>query len=238
MQLASMISDIIEQKDENMMADSSQSQDYVFASDTLFGPFKQPESLIDEIIEMTGAIPLFDKFDTIEVGALAAHMRITRLDEQQRLFSEGDNSDYMCFVVSGTLELLKESQNGRMVSVSTLSRGRLVGEMALVENFPRHATVIARTPCTLLKITRESFEHILEKRPGIGIAFLQTLSKSLSQNLRRTCGQLADVRESSSSVAAVSVLIDQKTSVKQPNFIDQIINRKQSGSSQLIRQLT
>lgn len=140
----------------------------------------------------------------------------------------------MCFVVSGTLEVLKQSQNGRMVSVSTLSRGRLVGEMALVENFPRYATVTARTPCTLLKITRESFEHILEKRPGIGIVFLQALAKSLSQNLRRTCGQFADASES-----AVTTVIEpdfSENTGKQTKFIDHIINRKQSNLPPLIRQ--
>jgi len=234
MQLGSRSSVMTGQKIQNRMSGISPHQSHVNNSDTLIGPFNQPEDRINEIIEMTGAIPLFDKIDSVQVGIIAAHMRIVDLDEQQRLFAEGEKSDYMCFVVSGTLEVFKQSQHGKMVSVSTISRGRAIGEMALMDSFPRSATVIARTPCKLLKLTSDSFDFIVEQRPRAGISFLKTLSKVLSLHLRKTSGQLADASESTGSVIIEPVLKDK--SANQPKVIDHIIKTKKSNLPPLIRQ--
>lgn len=210
---------------------SSHKQSRAIAADHLIGPFNQSRDTVNEIIEMTGAIPLFDKIDSVQVGVIAAHMQVKHLDENQRLFAEGEESNFICFVVSGTLEVFKQSQSGNKVSVSTLSRGRCIGEMALIDSYARSATVIARTPCKLLKLSRESFDHILDERPRAGVAFLKNLSKSLSLHLRKTSGQFADAHDAD---AVVPVLNDKAT--KQPKLIDHIINRKESKLPPLIRQ--
>ena len=133
--------------------------------------------MIEKVMEMTGAIPLFDKIASSQLRIIAAHMDIIHLHEKGLLFSEGHHSDYMCFVVSGSLEVLKQSDNGKRVKVSTLSRGRSIGEMALLDTFPRSATVIAETECTLLTISRDSFDQILDRHPRAGIAFLNRFSR-------------------------------------------------------------
>lgn len=242
MQPGSGISDNAKQRTQNKMAEITHHQPHVNKADNLIGPFQQSEDTINEIIEMTEVIPLFDKIESVQVGIFAAHMRITHLDEKQRLFAEGEDSDYMCFVVSGTLEVFKQSHNGRTVSVSTLSRGRAIGEMALMDSYPRSATVIAQTPCTLLKITRKSFDHMLDKRPRAGISFLKSLSKALSLQLRKTSGQLADACGATGSSGIIPVLKDNTArsvadkTTQQPKLIDHIINRKQSNLPPFIRQ--
>ena len=197
-----------EQKAKNRMGGISHDSAKAKTADYLIGPYNQPQDTINEIIEMTGAIPLFDKIDSVQVGIIAEHMQIVHLDEQQRLFAEGEKSDYMCFIVSGTLDVFKQSQAGKKISVSILSRGRSIGEMALIDSYPRSATVIARTPCTLLAITRKSFEHILDERPRAGISFMRALSQILSLHLRKTSGQLVDACESTGSVALNSAVKD------------------------------
>ena len=224
MQLASRFSD----------RSANRGQQRANEAQKLIGPLNHSEETISEMIEMTGAIPLFDKIDSVQVGIIAAHMQIVHLDEKQRLFAEGEQSDYICFVVSGKLEVFKQSQKGRMVSVSTLSKGRCIGEMALMDAYPRSATVVAQSECTLLKITRESFAQILDERPRAGISFLQALSKSLSLQLRKTSGQLADAHDSIAPEGVVPVL-NQKTR-KESKTVDHIINRKQSSLPPLIRQ--
>ena len=149
-------------------------------------------NIINEIIEMMGAIPLFDKVTGMQISIIAAHMEIRQIEKQSRLFSEGDNSDYMCFVVSGKMDVLKQSDSGKRVVVSTLSRGRSIGEMALLDTFPRSATVIATESSTLLTLSRVSFNDILHAHPRAGISFLKEIAKMLSLNLRRVSGRLAD----------------------------------------------
>ncbi|WP_157821304.1 cyclic nucleotide-binding domain-containing protein [Mariprofundus ferrinatatus] len=190
------------------------------------------------MIEMTGAIPLFDDIDGSQIRAIAARMKTAHLAEKQPLFSEGEESDFMCFIVSGTVDVYKRAQTGNLIAVSSLSRGRSIGEMALMDSYPRSATVIARTPCTLLMITRENFDKILADHPRAGIAFMKALSQGLSLQLRRTSGQLADAYESSGSGA---ILPDPKEMTalsvanKTTKLIDHIINRKPTDWTPLIR---
>jgi len=150
------------------------------------------EEIIHEIMEMMGNIPIFDKVACTETRVIATHMSIVYLEGKEALFSEGDSSDYMYFVVSGKLDILKQSGSGKVVRVATLARGRIIGEMALIDTLPRSATVVAQASCTLLAISRASFYHILEQRPRAGILFLKGIAKLLSLHLRRASGQLAD----------------------------------------------
>jgi CRP-like cAMP-binding protein len=216
MRLGFGTSGITGQKAQNKVGGISHKLANLNTADYTVDSFNQRKGASKEIFEMTGLIPLFDKIDSVHVGAIATHMKIIHLDEQQQLFAEGEKSDYMCFVVSGTLEVFKQSQNGEKVSVSTLSRGRCIGEMALIDTFPRSATVIARTPCTLLTITRNSFDQILEERPRAGVSLMKSLSRVLSLHLRKASGQLADACESTASVSPVPVLKEVKKQIPLP----------------------
>lgn len=159
------------------------------------GPFNYTKQTVNEIIEMTEVIPLFNTFDPEQLGVVAAHMQVVNLVEGQRLFSEGEESDYMCFIVSGRVGVFKLSLGGKLVSVSTLSRGHSIGEMAMMDTFSRSATVIASTATTMLMLKRESFERILKVDPQAGIVFLKALTRVLCQHLRITSSQYADARE-------------------------------------------
>lgn len=197
------------------------------------GPLMLRKGSINEMIAMTEAIPLFDKIDGEQIKVIASHMQIMQLDERQQLFAEGEHGDYMCFIVSGTLEVFKQSQHGRMVSVSTLHRGRSIGEMALTDAFPRSASVIAQTPCTLLVITRDGFDQILEECPRAGVSLLRSLSRVLSLYLRRTSGQLADARELAGS-ASYAPALEEKAS-KESRLIDHILKRKPASPAPMVR---
>ncbi|ATX79310.1 Cyclic nucleotide-binding domain-containing protein [Mariprofundus aestuarium] len=238
MRLGSIISG--KQRSQNRIGGISHIPTMKNRADYLETPFNHPEYSINEMIVMTGAIPLFDKIESEQIGVIAAHMKTVHLDANQQLFAEGEKSDYICFIVSGTVDVVKQSQTGLPVSVSTLSRGRSIGEMALIDAFPRSASVIARTPCTLLKITRESFDKILEERPRAGVSFMRALSQGLSLHLRRTSGQFADAYESTGLASAHSDTKEAATRVanKTTKLIDLIINRKPSNLVPLVRQYT
>ncbi len=77
-------------------------------------------------------------------------------------------------------------------ALATLTKGRSIGEMAVIDDFPRSATVRARTKGTLVLLTRQGFEVILEQHPGIGVKILKGISRLLSQNLRKTSSRLVD----------------------------------------------
>lgn len=145
------------------------------------------------IIDSLAYIHIFDSLNAKELRVVAKHMNIIDVNLGEYVFKEGDNGEYVCFVADGSLEVLKKSEAGATVVIATLNRGRSIGEMSVIDHFPRSATVRARTKATLVTLTRRKFDSILDKHPTIGAKILKGISRLLSQNLRRTSSMLADL---------------------------------------------
>jgi CRP-like cAMP-binding protein len=144
------------------------------------------------LVDSLSNISLFDRLNGQELGVLAKYVNVIDVNPGEYIFKEGDKGDYVCFVEKGSLDVMKRSSAGGTAIIATLTRGRSIGEMAVIDNFPRSATIRARTKATLLTLTRSGFDLILEQEPTIGVKILKGISRLLSQNLRRTSSQLAD----------------------------------------------
>lgn len=151
------------------------------------------KSKLNEII-MDALIysPLFDALSENELKVVANHMKLFELEKGGILFEEGDKGDYVCFVVDGVMDILKQSAPESSAVIASLSKGRSIGEMAVIDNFPRSATVRARTKTSFLMLTQKSFDTILRSHPETGITILKGISRLLSLNLRKTSSRLAD----------------------------------------------
>lgn len=165
---------------------------------------ERKESRVTEtIIDFLIGLPLFNDLTPAELKAVARHMGFIEIKKGDVLFYEGDRGNYMCFVVDGILEVIKQTERQTEAIISTLTRGRSIGEMSVIDSFPRSATVRAQTPATLLILTREGFETLLSQHAQLGIKLLKSLARLLSMHLRKTSSQLADfmtpVHKSSSS---------------------------------------
>lgn len=146
------------------------------------------KAVVDLLIE----IPMFDQLDSDELRTMAAHMNFMDFKSKETIFSEGEKGDFVCFVTKGSLEVLKKNENGKNVVIALLGKGRSIGEMAVIDDFPRSATVKARADSTLVIITRKDFDQLLDQHPKIGIKILKGLAKLLSMNMRKTSSRLAD----------------------------------------------
>ncbi len=153
---------------------------------------KPSRKALTGLVDSLSNISLFDRLNGQELGVLAKYVNVIDVNPGEYIFKEGDKGDYVCFVEKGSLDVMKRSSTGGTAIIATLTRGRSIGEMAVIDNFPRSATIRARTKATLLTLTRSSFDLILEQEPTIGVKILKGISRLLSQNLRRTSSQLAD----------------------------------------------
>ena len=153
---------------------------------------EQKGKLRDIIINSLIYSPLFDGLKEDELKVVANHMKLFELGKDGILFKEGDKGDYVCFVLDGIMDIIKESSPGESAVIASLSKGRSIGEMAVIDNFPRSATVKARTKTSFLTLTQKSFDTILKEYPEIGIKILKGISRLLSLNLRKTSSRLAD----------------------------------------------
>jgi CRP/FNR family cyclic AMP-dependent transcriptional regulator len=148
--------------------------------------------MLQTIFDLLCNVPMFDRLDVKELNIVAQHMNLIEVNAGEYVFKEGDSGDYVCFVVDGSLDVLKRSETGSSAVIATLNRGRSIGEMSVVDEFPRSATVKARTKTTLVTLTRNGFNVILDNHSKVGVKILRAIVRLVSQNLRRTSSCLAD----------------------------------------------
>lgn len=137
-------------------------------------------------------IPILGTLRDKELMVIEKYLNFIELNPGETVFEEGDPGDSVCFVVEGSLDVVKTSETGEDIVISTLSKGRSIGEMAVIDDLPRSATVKARTKATLLTLSRENFEYILSEYSNIGVKILKGIARLLSLNLRKTSSRLAD----------------------------------------------
>lgn len=149
---------------------------------------KTSKAILDVLINL----PIFDTLDSDELRIATRYMNLMDVREGEIVFKEGDQGNYVCFVVNGLLEVIKGVDTGNQVVIATLGKNRSIGEMAVIDDFPRSATVRVKKSGTLLILTREGFDSVLEDHPGTGVKIIKGLARLLSQNLRKTSSRLAD----------------------------------------------
>ena len=147
------------------------------------------QSIIDFLILN---IPIFSRLRNEELRNVKKYFNLLELIPGETVFEEGDNGDYVCFVVEGSLDVLKKTVEGENVVISTLKKGGSIGEMSVIDQLPRSATIKAKTKTTLLTLSQEKLNYILSEHSSIGVKILKGIARLLSMNLRKTSSRLAD----------------------------------------------
>ncbi len=137
-------------------------------------------------------LALFDAFKSEDLDILARHMNYSEILRGEYLFTEGDQGDYLCFVVRGLLEVLKKTAQGDYRTIARLGKGSTIGEMSIIDKAPRSASVIARQPTIVLILTKKGFDLLTDRHPAVSITLLKKIMRLLSLNMRRTSSKLAD----------------------------------------------
>jgi CRP-like cAMP-binding protein len=151
------------------------------------------ENISREIIDFFINMPIFDRINAEEIKVVARHMNTVELEPDEILFQESDKGNYVFFIREGELDVLKKSEaTGTEVVLATLGKGQSVGEMSIIDDYPRSATIRARSITVLYILSKSAFDLILSKHPKIGIKLLKGISCLLSGNLRETSKRLAD----------------------------------------------
>ncbi|MFH1488155.1 MAG: cyclic nucleotide-binding domain-containing protein [Pseudomonadota bacterium] len=149
---------------------------------------KVADLIIDFLIDM----PIFDNVVAQELKIVASYMNIIDAEPGEILFKEGDKGDYVCFIVEGILEIIKKTVEGKNVVISTLSKGRSIGEMSVIDQSPRSASVRAKTKATLITLSQDNLNLLLEEDCKVGAKIVKGISRLLSMNMRKTSSRLAD----------------------------------------------
>jgi len=95
----------------------------------------------------------------------------------QALFRKGDKGNFMYVLMSGTADIIVHDR-----VMETAEAGTLVGEMAIIDDNTRSATVVAKTDCKFLPIEHERFIFLVQQKPEFALHVM----KVLTHRLRKT----------------------------------------------------
>lgn len=119
--------------------------------------------------------PLFSNLLPRERAGLIAEMRREHWRRGTPIIRQGTEGDRFFLVLKGRLEVVREHPSGLIEPLAELGSGDAFGELALLHNAPRSATVRAKTRCELAAMTRETFRAWLERHPEMAERMNETL---------------------------------------------------------------
>lgn len=135
---------------------------------------------IDEEVAILRRVPLFERIEIKKLKMLALVCERLRFDAGQLLFRQGDDGDAAYVVLDGTAEILIEDGADATV-ISTARKNDLVGEIAILCDIRRTATVRATTTLDTIRIAREHFLLLLRESPDAAIEVMRTLGVRLAE---------------------------------------------------------
>lgn len=124
-------------------------------------------------------VPLFAHLTEAEIAPIAAATREKIYPKNSVIVFEDDPGDAMYVVVAGQVKVVLVGDDGREVILSVLNEGDFFGEMALIDDLPRSAHVIAMEDSRLIVLYRDDFHRCLEQAPRIALGLLRALSRRL-----------------------------------------------------------
>lgn len=134
------------------------------------------------LVRLFMAVPLFHELSKEDLLELIPLAQKVPFDECDIVFNEGDEGESMYVAVSGRFEVYRWDDAQEKVPLATIEPGEHFGEIALVENVRRTATVRALGRALALRFTRSA----LEQRPILAMKLYRNMTRILSKRLRST----------------------------------------------------
>ncbi len=124
-------------------------------------------------------VPLFSDLSEAELARFAEVTREREYPKNSVILFEDDPGDALYIVSAGQVKVVLIGEDGREVILSVLGDGDFFGEMALIDDEPRSAHVIAMKDSQLLVLRRDDFQAQLVAQPKIGLKLLRVLVQRL-----------------------------------------------------------
>ena len=135
---------------------------------------------LNKEVEVLRDVPLFSKIDHTKLKLLAFTSENLIHEDGQFLFKEGEPGDAAYIVLKGKVSVFIETEKGS-VEVAQLKRGDVVGEISILCDVPRTASVKAVESVQTLKVTKDTFIHLLTEFPEIAIEIMRELASRLNK---------------------------------------------------------
>ena len=139
-------------------------------------------------------LTIFNDLDKNELEIVQKHVFEKSVKKDSVLFVEGMPGELLYIIISGCVEIIKETKDYGKIVLATIGANDIVGEMSLIDSEPRSATGITSEDSVLLVIKKQSFNEILQSDPRVAAKVLMGLLKVISRRLRMTDKKIEDIK--------------------------------------------
>ena len=136
---------------------------------------------------MLANIPLFSCLGEPDLRVLEENSSVKTFPRRSILINEGDLTNSLYVIERGRVKVYLGDESGKEIVLATHGPGEYFGELALLDNAPRSASVMTLTEVSTVIITKQEFDALLEKHPHIAGLLLKGLTqrlRTLTENVR------------------------------------------------------
>jgi len=133
---------------------------------------------LSEDVELLRKVPIFSNVELSKLKLLAFTSERACFDEGQEVFHQGDAGDAAYVIIEGTAEVLADTPNGP-IKILELGPHAFLGEIAIICDVPRTATIIAKSELHTLRISKDLFFRLIEEFPQMATEIMRVLAERL-----------------------------------------------------------
>jgi CRP/FNR family transcriptional regulator, cyclic AMP receptor protein len=148
---------------------------------------------LKEEFELLRRVPIFAEIEPAKLKLLAFMSERVGFDPGKSLVQQGDPADAAYLIIDGHAEVVLETPAGPVV-VATLGANETVGEMGILGDVPRNATVRAKDRVIVLRISKEPFMRMVREFPNMAVSIMRELAQRLDSTNHQLSAALAEVK--------------------------------------------
>ena len=157
-------------------------------------------SLLQEY-ELLRRIPFFAEMEPARLKLLAFMSERVAFDAGKNLCRQGDSADAAFLIIEGEADIILEGPAGP-ITVATLGANEIVGEIGILCDAPRNATVRAKERLVALRIARDPFMRMVREFPTMAVSIMRELAHRLELTNNQLRTARAEVRRLSEDAPA------------------------------------
>ncbi|MBI5911096.1 MAG: cyclic nucleotide-binding domain-containing protein [Betaproteobacteria bacterium] len=124
---------------------------------------------------------MFAGLDEAQLSVLVRMIVRKSFARNAKIIGAGDPTDSLYIIIDGRVKVMLSDEHGREVILSILGRGEFFGEMGLLDDSPRSASVVTLEPCELLSISKSDFKRSLAENFDLSLMVMRGLVKRLRE---------------------------------------------------------
>jgi CRP-like cAMP-binding protein len=139
---------------------------------------------VEEIVRVVEKLSLFEGFTRPEYRNLCEYMECLGARKDVTILREGAYSDFLLIILTGQVNVIKDSPSYGKKLVAQVGPGAILGELSLMDGQPRFASCVTTQPTDFVVLRRCSLNTILHQQPQLGAKVLLLLLQLMTRRLR------------------------------------------------------